>query len=259
MVIDTHCHLNDEKYEIDCKNIIENAKNDNLEAIIVCGANLETSKSALKLAIENNNVYAIIGTHPEDCEEYNKRAENFYIKNSTNPKVVAIGEIGLDYHYSKENVQLQKEVFVKQLKLANNCNLPVCIHLRDAYEDFLEIIEENKHLLNNGGVIHCFSGSLEYAKIVTRYGFKLGLDGPLTFKNNKKTQQIVKELDLNNFVVETDAPYLAPEPFRGTRNEPKMVNLVVQKIAELKQMPINKVEDILLKNTYELYGKLNRE
>lgn len=258
MVIDTHCHLNDDCYEKDCEQIIKNATQDNLKAMIVVGSNLQTSKKAIQLASKYENIYAIIGSHPSDCEEYDSESEEFYLTNASNEKVVAIGEIGLDYYYLKDNKEKQKQVFIKQLELASKVNLPVCIHLRDAYEDFASILENNKHLIKNGGVIHCYSGSLEFAKQMIKYGFKLGFDGPLTFKNNKKGVEVIENLDLQNFVVETDCPYLSPEPLRGTRNEPKNVNYIVSKIANIKNMPVEKVEEILLNNSYELYPKMKR-
>lgn len=258
MIIDTHCHLNDEIFEQDLEYIISQAKDNNLDKLVVVGSDYETSKKAIKLAEKYENVYAIIGNHPENCNFYDNSIEKYYETKSQLDKVVAIGEIGLDYHYGIEDKEKQKQIFIKQLVLANKVNLPVCIHLRDAYEDFLDIIEQNKGLLKHGGVIHCYSGSYEYAKIMIKYGFKLGLDGPLTFKNNKKAVEVVDKLGLENFVVETDCPYLSPEPVRGTRNEPKNVNYIVSKIARIKNMPIEKVEEILLKNSYDLYKKMKR-
>lgn len=258
MVIDTHCHLNDEKFENDYENIILNAKSDNLENLVVCGSDYETSKKAIELAKKYENVYAIIGNHPENCNFYDDSIEKYYETQSQLDKVVAIGEIGLDYHYGQETKEKQKEILIKQLVLADKVKLPVCIHLRDAYEDFLQIIETHKDLLKYGGVIHCYSGSYEYALIMLKYGFKLGLDGPLTFKNNRKAVEVVEKIPLENFVVETDCPYLAPEPVRGTRNEPKNVNYIVTKIASIKNMRIDEVEDILLKNSYDLYKKMKR-
>lgn len=256
MVIDTHCHLNDEKFENDYENIIKEAKDNNLCALVVVGSNLETSKKAVELAENYSNVFAIVGTHPEEVNDYDEQTISFYKSCSENKKVVAIGEIGLDYHYSEENKDKQKQVLVSQIKLAYECKLPICFHLRDAYLDFLQILNENKQYLVYGGVIHCYSGSLEYAKEMIKFGFKLGLDGPLTFKNNKKAVEIVSQLPLENFVVETDCPYLSPELVRGTRNEPKNVNYVVSKVAQIKNMPVQKVEEILLNNSLSLYPRL---
>ena len=256
MVIDTHCHLNDEQFENDYENIIKEAKNNNLCALVVVGSNLQTSKKAIELASKYDNVFAIIGTHPEEVNDFNNETIKFYKENSSNNKVVAIGEIGLDYHYSQENKEKQKQVLISQIKLAYECKLPICFHLRDAYLDFLQILNENKQYLTYGGVVHCYSGSLEYAKEMLKFGFKLGLDGPLTFKNNKKAVEIVNQLPLECFVVETDCPYLSPEPVRGTRNEPKNVNYIVNKVAQIKNMPQNLVEDILLENSKNLYPKL---
>lgn len=256
MIIDTHCHLYDEQFKEDCQNIINNGKNDNIKAFVVCGADMESSKQALELSKNNENVFAIIGCHPEGAGEFGEKDVDFLLENANNEKVVAIGEIGLDYHYEGINKQTQQQIFVKQLEIANKVGLPVCIHLRDAYEDFLNIIEKNSHLINNGGVIHCYSGSLEYAKQMIKFGFKLGIDGPFTFKNNKKTVEVVENLPLEHFVVETDCPYLSPEPVRGTRNEPKNLNYIVAKIASVKGLTIEQVEKTLIENSKTLYPKL---
>lgn len=256
MVIDTHCHLNDDKFSFDYKNIINNAKNENLKSIIIVGADLQSSKKALFIAEQFDNVYAIIGSHPEDADNFSNEAFDFYKQNSSNKKVVGIGEIGLDYFYNKENKDKQKEILIKQIKLAYERKLPICFHLRDAYEDFIKIVNDNKQFLIHGGVIHCYSGSLEYAKELINFGFKLGIDGPITFKNNKKTVEVVQNLDISHFIVETDSPYLSPEPVRGTRNEPKNINFIVRKIAEIKNMSVKIVEQQLLKNTLELYKKI---
>lgn len=258
MVIDTHCHLNDEMFSDDYEDIILSMKDDNLDKLIVCGSDYETSKKAIEIATKYKDVYAIIGNHPENCNFYDESIEKYYETQSQLEKVVAIGEIGLDYHYGKENREKQIEILIKQLELAYKVKLPVCIHLRDAYDDFLQIIESHKDLLKYSGVIHCYSGSLDYAKIMIKYGFKLGIDGPLTFKNNKRAVEVVENLPLENFVVETDCPYLSPEPVRGTRNQPKNVNYIVSKIASIKNMDICKAEEILLNNSYELYKKMKR-
>ncbi|MBQ0017000.1 MAG: TatD family hydrolase [Clostridiales bacterium] len=257
MIIDTHAHLNDEVYD-DLDRIIGEMEADNLEKIVCASADFSGSKKAVEIANNNDKIYAMIGLHPENAFEYNDEVEKFLIKESENKKVVAIGEIGLDYHYENFDKELQQKVFLKQLEIAYKVKLPVVIHVRDAYEDILNIMKSHKELLKYGGVIHCFSGSVEVAREFIELGFKIAFGGVLTFKNAKKAVEVAEKIDIKHFVVETDCPWLCPEPFRGQRNEPKNTNFVVQKLADIKHMQKCFVEKILLYNTYELFGKLER-
>lgn len=258
MIIDTHAHLNDEIYS-DLQDIITEMPNNNLDKIVCASASANGSKKSLQLANDNKNLYAMLGVHPDNSFEYNNDFEDFLIKNSDNPKVVAIGEIGLDYHYQDYDKNLQQEVFIQQLKVANKVNLPVVIHVRDAYEDLLNILKSNKNLLTNGGIIHCYSGSYEVAIEFLKLGFHIAFGGVLTFKNAKKSVEVASKLPLDKLVVETDCPWLCPDPHRGERNEPKYINFVVQKLADIKQISKDNLEKILLENTYRVFPKLQKQ
>ena len=254
MIIDTHCHLNDDAFE-DREDIIANLKNNNIKSAFVVGTDLQTSIFAIELAKKHSNLFAIVGMYPEYCQQYDKKFEQFLIENATNPKVVAIGEIGLDYHTDGFDKEKQKEVLLRQLEIAHKFNLPLSIHVRDAFEDLLNIFESHKDLLSSGGVIHCFSGSPEIAQRFVKLGFKLGFGGVCTFKNARKVVDTLKQIDESQILLETDAPYLAPEPFRGKRNEPKFTNIVLDKICEIRGQDRNYLEQKILQNTKEVFKK----
>lgn len=255
MVIDTHSHLTDEIYT-DRDRILAEMQSDNLESIIVSSACFEEAKKAITLACSNKNLYATIGIHPENSGEFDDKVKQFLIKESQNPKVVAIGEIGLDYHGENVDKELQKKVFVEQLKIAHDGGIPIQIHVRDAYEDLLTILKQHKDWLTHGGIIHCFSGSPEIATEFVKLGFYIAFGGVLTFKNAKKAVESAKVVPLDRLVVETDCPWLCPEPHRGERNEPKYVNFVVQKLADIKQMSRLELEKILVQNTHNIFKKM---
>lgn len=257
MVIDTHSHINDEIYT-DLDRILAEMKQNNLEKIICASADLKGSKRAVELSNLNKDVYAMVGIHPEDIDSFDDEVRHFLINACDNKKVVAIGEIGLDYHYENLDKEKQKQVFIEQLKIAHEKNMPVVIHVRDAYEDLLKILQEQKSIITNGGIIHCFSGSYEFACEVIKLGFVVAFGGVLTFKNAKRSVEVASKLPLDKIVVETDAPWLCPEPHRGERNEPKNVNYVVQKLADIRQMDKKELEKILLDNTYRVFGKMER-
>lgn len=254
MIIDTHCHLNDDAFE-DREDIIANLKNNNIKSAFVVGTDLQTSIFAIELAKKHSNLFAIVGMYPEYCQQYDKKFEQFLIENATNPKVVAIGEIGLDYHTDGFDKEKQKEILLRQLEIAHKFNLPLSIHVRDAFEDLLNIFESHKDLLSSGGVIHCFSGSPEIAQRFVKLGFKLGFGGVCTFKNARKVVDTLKQIDESQILLETDAPYLAPEPFRGKRNEPKFTNIVLDKICEIRGQDRNYLEQKILQNTKEVFKK----
>lgn len=254
MIIDTHCHLNDDAFE-DREDIIVNLKNNNIKSAFVVGTDLQTSIFAIELAKKHSNLFAIVGMYPEYCQQYDKNFEQFLMENATDPKVVAIGEIGLDYHTDGFDKEKQKEVLLRQLEIAHKFNLPLSIHVRDAFEDLLNIFESHKDLLSSGGVIHCFSGSPEIARRFVKLGFKLGFGGVCTFKNARKVVDTLKQIDESQILLETDAPYLAPEPFRGKRNEPKFTNIVLDKICEIRGQDRNYLEQKILQNTKEVFKK----
>ncbi|WP_407536154.1 TatD family hydrolase [Cetobacterium somerae] len=247
-LVDTHCHLDNEKFDEDRLEVIERIK-ENLEFCVNIGYDLSSSKKSLELAKEYDFIYAVIGVHPIDIAEYSEEVEKELELLGKNPKVVAIGEIGLDYHWMTEPKEIQQERFKSQLELAERLNKPVVIHTRDAMEDTVNILKEYPNIT---GVIHCYPGSLETAKqLVDR--FYLGIGGTLTFKNSKKAVEVVKDIPLDRIVIETDCPYLTPEPFRGKRNEPIYVEYVAKKIAEIKEISVEDVTKITTENAKKLY------
>ena len=237
MFIDTHCHISydDDNFE----SVIKEMKNN---IMIVSGCDSKSNKEVVKLVNEYPNIYGVIGLHPDQADKVNDCDLNFLEKNINNPKIVGIGEIGLDYYYTKENSDLQKELFLKQIKIAMKNNKTIVIHSREAMKDTIDILDE---MNVKKAVMHCYSGSLETAKYLIKKGIKLGIGGVVTFKNATKLQEIVKELPLENFLLETDSPYLSPHPFRGEVNRPYNSYYVGLKIAELKGIS----EEEVFKNT----------
>ena len=254
MIVDTHCHLNDEAFDKDRAEVIKNLQSNNIKSAFVVGTNLKYSQFALQLAQNYNNLYAIIGMYPEYASEYDDQFEAFLDSNLDNPKVVAVGEIGLDFHTEGFDALAQQRVFARQIQLAGKHNLPLSIHTREAFEKTLDTLKQNKQYLH-GGVIHCFSGSPEVAREFIKLGFKLGIGGVCTFKNEKKVVDTIKDVDPQYLLLETDSPYLAPVPHRGERNEPKFTNLVLDKIAEIKGLDRAELEKIILKNTQNTFAK----
>ncbi|UPO97786.1 TatD family hydrolase [Cetobacterium somerae] len=247
-LVDTHCHLDNEKFDEDRLEVIERIK-ENLEFCVNIGYDLASSKKSLELAKEYDFIYAVIGVHPIDIAEYSEEVEKELEILGKNPKVVAIGEIGLDYHWMTEPKEVQQERFKRQLELAERLNKPVVIHTRDAMEDTVNILKEYPNIT---GVIHCYPGSLETAKqLIDR--FYLGIGGTLTFKNSKKAVEVVKDIPLDRIVIETDCPYLTPEPFRGKRNEPIYVEYVAKKIAEIKEISVEDITKVTTENAKKLY------
>ena len=260
MLIDTHCHLNDEKLLYFTPDIISTSEKDKIKGYICIGTDKKTSLIAVKESQIFNPVYATVGYHPDYANDYNEKIEEELSILAQNEKVVAIGEIGLDYYYKDcPPKEIQKDVFEKQLNLASKLNLPVVIHIRDAFGDAIEVLKNNQSKLKNGGVIHCYSGSIETAKILLDMGFYLSFNGVITFKNAKKNVEVLKTIPLDRILVETDSPYLSPEPFRGQINEPKNVNIVVDKMSEILCIDRQKLVEILNNNAKNLFKKLKIE
>lgn len=256
-MIDTHAHLTDEHFAGRVDEIIEGFKVNGLDNVFTVGTNMLTSKESIDLAEKNKNVFAIIGVHPDDFDSYDENELETLARSSK--KVIGIGEIGLDYHYRNDNKTEQKQVFISQLKLADKLNLPVVIHSRDAAGDTLEILKSNKHLLNNGGVWHCFNESLEIFKEIKKLGFIVSLGGVTTFKNAKNSTYLIKNLELSDFVLETDCPYLTPEPFRGkVINEPKYVVYTAQHIADIKETSLDNIIKSTSDNVYRVFKKVGK-
>ena len=236
---DSHSHYNDEKYDVDRKQIIEENYKKGITNLLCAGYSLDSSKFAIQLSTEYEHVYASCGISPNDIDEYVDEKIEEIRKIAKSEKVVAIGEIGLDYYWNKDNKEKQKEVFIKQLDLAQKYSKPIVVHSRESIQDVYDILKNYKLK----GSIHCFSSSLEMAKEFIKLGYKIGIGGVVTFKNSIKLQEIVKELDIKDILIETDSPYLTPEPFRGKRNEPSNVLYVAKKISELKNINL---EDVII-------------
>lgn len=252
-LIDAHCHLNDKKHLENLDEII-NDINDNLDYVVCSGWDLDSSILACEIANKYDKVYASIGFHPTDISTMND--DNLKIIESlavNNKKVVGIGEIGLDYYWMKDPKQVQINGLLKQIDLIRKIDIPIVVHTRDALADTIDILKDFKDV---GGVLHCFPGSYESVlPILDRYYVSVG--GTLTFKNNKKTQQLVDLIDINRLVIETDSPYLTPEPYRGRVNNPTNVIYVAKKIAEIKNMQLDDVIRITRQNTIKAYRMEN--
>ena len=250
-LFDSHAHLMDEKFEGEVEQIIENAHKNEVYYITNIGYDYKSSEKAVEQAKKYENIYATVGLYPEYCN--NEEADlDFLYELSQNKKVVAIGEIGLDYHRESTNKANQKKHFIKQIQIANELKLPVAIHNRDADMDMLEILKNNK--IENGFVMHCFSSSVEVAKEILKFGGFISLSGTVTFKNAKNLIEVAKIIPLDRLLVETDSPYLSPEPNRGRRNEPANVRYTAQKVADLKEMKLEDLAGILLENTKKFYN-----
>tara|TARA_B110000014_G_C20124200_1_gene597483 strand:- start:3309 stop:4067 length:759 start_codon:yes stop_codon:yes gene_type:complete len=251
-MIDTHCHLYDKKLYTNLDEIIANASEANINKMICIGDNLITSEQSIQLSEKYPNIYATIGIHPHEAKNAPENYLDIIKQKNEHNKVVAIGEIGLDYHYNFSAPNIQKKIFLEQLKLAKTLNLPAVIHCRDSYEDLYEIILKSK---NTKGVIHCFSGNLEFAHKIIELGYYISFTGMITFV--KELEHIIKNVDLKHILVETDSPYLAPIPYRGKVNQPAYVNKVAEKIADIKNISIQEVDTVTSNNASLLFNKLS--
>lgn len=251
MLVDSHAHLEDEKYDKDREEIIEECKKD-LTFLINVGSNLLTSKQSIELAHNYDFIYASVGIHPHDAQKEFDKVEEIE-KLALQQKVVAIGEIGLDYYYDDPFKEFQKEVFTKQIRLAKKLNLPIIIHDRDAHEDILDILKK-EWTKDLRGVFHSYSGSVEMAFQVIEMNFYISLGGPVTFKNAKKPKEVAKAVPIEKLLIETDSPYLTPEPYRGKRNTPVYVKFVAEKIAELRGIPYEEATRITAENAIKLFN-----
>jgi len=240
MLTDTHCHLYEQYYD-DITSIIKNAEYVGVNRFINNGCNDKTNKEILKLIEVYPNMYGALGIHPSDVENFKTEDLEFIEKNLRNKKIVALGEIGLDYYWTKDNKDLQKNIFERQLKLAETYQIPVIVHNRDATKDVLEILRK----FNVSGVIHSFSGSYETAMEFIKIGFLLGINGVVTFKNNK-VKDVLTNISLDNIIIETDSPYLTPHPYRGDKNEPKNIGIIVEYLADY--LHINRDEIVKITN-----------
>lgn len=234
-IFDSHAHYDDEEFDNDRKEVLEELKNEGVIGIMNCSSSYESIAKTCELINTYDFIYGAVGIHPENADEFkDEMLDEFKDIIKKNPKVKAIGEIGLDYYWDENpDKEIQKDVFRKHMKLAEELNLPVIIHDRDAHEDTLNIIKE---FPNVKGVVHCFSGSVEFAKECLKLGYYIGVTGVVTFKNAKKVVKVVKEVPVERLLVETDCPYMAPEPNRGKRNKSSYIKYVIEKISEIKEI-----------------------
>ena len=251
---DSHAHYNDEQFDNDRDELIEKMYKEGITKIIVAGSNVDTSKEAIEIAEKYDFIYATVGIHPQDIGNVDKDLIQIE-KLSSHKKVVAIGEIGLDYYYTKDNKEEQKDAFIKQIKLANKVNLPIVIHCRDAYMDTINILK-NIISPNKSGVFHCCQLNMELIKEALKLGFNISFAGPVTFKNSKNVKECLDLIPLNRLQIETDAPYLSPEPFRGTRNNSINMKLTAQKIADLKEISLEELAKVTYENTLRIFEKV---
>jgi len=250
MLIDTHAHVN---YLKDPDNEIREAYDADVKKLIVPTANPFDFEPVMKLCGEYDGVYGALGVHPSDIDKYSSDAMNKIIELSKNEKIIAVGEIGLDYYWDSENIdkEAQKKIFKAQLDLANVLDLPVIIHDREAHLDTLNILRE---MGNKRVVMHCFSGSVEFMKECVNLGFYIALGGVVTFKNAKKVKEVAFNVPLNNLLLETDCPYLAPHPFRGEENSPKYLPFIAHEIANIKDITYDEVAQFTNKNVSQLFN-----
>ncbi|WP_096186139.1 TatD family hydrolase [Evansella halocellulosilytica] len=253
MLFDTHVHLNADQFETDTEETIARARDAGVKQMVVVGFDEKTILKAMELVESEEGLYAAVGWHPVDAIDLEQRHLDWIEQLAAHPKVVAIGETGLDYHWDKSPKDVQKEVFRKQIHLAKKVNLPIIIHDRNAHEDIVEILNE-EDAKEVGGIMHCFGGDLDIAKKCLDMNFHISFGGPVTFKNAKLPKEVVKEIPLDRLLIETDAPFLAPHPYRGKRNEPAYVKLIAEQIAELREMDFEDFSEQTTLNAQRLFG-----
>jgi TatD DNase family protein len=252
-IFDSHAHYTDKAFNDDRENMLGSLKESGICGVINCGADLESSKESATLSAEYDFMYFACGIHPEEVDNLPSDFLDTLKALSKDKKCVAIGEIGLDYYWRQDNKELQKKVFVEQILLAKELNLPIIVHSRDAHEDTLAILKEHKPK----GVLHCFSGSVETAKEVLKLGMYIGFGDALTFKNARKALEVLEWLPMDRIMIETDSPYLAPVPHRGRRNESAYVVEVVKALASIYGMSYDEVAAITTANAMQVFNKIS--
>ncbi|MBQ0042906.1 MAG: TatD family hydrolase [Lachnospiraceae bacterium] len=251
MIFETHAHFDDEAFDEDREELLLNMKRNGIHPIVNVGASMGSSRESVKLSSDYPNVYAAVGVHPSEVYQMTEADLMDLEDLSRESKVLAIGEIGLDYHYEDTDAECQKYWFIQQLKLAKKVNLPIIIHSREACLDTMEIMKE--HAKGLTGVIHCFSYPVEIAREYVKMGFYLGIGGVLTYKNANKLIEVAEEIPLDKLVLETDSPYLTPVPHRGERNDSRNLIYVAEKLAKIKNMPVDKLIKQTSENARNLY------
>jgi len=253
MFIDTHVHLNADQYEEDLQEVINRALEAKVEKMVVIGFDRKTIERTMELIEQYDFIYGVIGWHPVDAIDCTQEDLEWIEELAAHPKIVGIGETGLDYYWDKSPKDVQQVIFRKQIQLAQKINLPIIIHNRDATGDVVKILRE-ENAASVGGVMHCFSGSVETARECIAMNFMISLGGPVTFKNARLPKELATEIPLQHLMIETDAPYLAPHPYRGKRNEPAFVPLVAEEIARLKGLTIEEIAQATTDNAKNFFG-----
>lgn len=251
MLFDTHTHLDDKKFDQDRSAVIDSLKSEGVSLLVNIGADMQSSENSIALSEKYDFIYASVGVHPSDTKDLTDEDIQKLEKMSRHEKVVAIGEIGLDYYWDEPERDIQKKWFIKQLALAKDLNMPYIIHDRDAHSDTIEIIKKVGY---TNGVMHCFSGSAEFAQEVIKMGMYVSLSGTVTFKNAQKTKAVAGIVPLDKLLIETDSPYLTPEPFRGKRNNSGYLKYTAQKIAEIRNMEFEEIAKITMENGKRFYN-----
>ena len=251
MLFDTHAHMDDRAFDEDRKELLENLPNQGIQLLMNPGCSLASSYNTDKLSREYDYIYAAVGSHPDVADEVNEEVLEEYRKLcKLNPKIKAIGEIGLDYHYEDIPREIQLKAFRMQMALARELGLPVIVHERDAHEDGMKVVDEFPDVT---GVFHCYSGSAEMAKELVKRGWYIGFTGVLTFKNARKAVEVASAIPLDRIVLETDCPYMSPEPFRGKRNDPGKLYRMAEKLAEVRGLTVEEIHNITTGNGKRLY------
>ena len=252
LIFDTHAHYDDAQFDADREALLSAMPENGVGLILDPGCDLESSRAAIALAEQYPHIYAAVGYHPENCAPYTDADLDILRRLAQHPKVVAIGEIGLDYYWEQNPPkEFQQEVFRAQLALARELDLPVIVHDREAHADCLAIVKEFPGVR---GVFHCYSGSVEMARELWKLGWYLGLDGPVTYKNARRTVEVAAEVPLERLLLETDSPYMAPVPKRGTRNDSRNIRCIAEKIAEIRNMTADAIIRVSAENGRRLFG-----
>ncbi len=253
MLVDSHAHLDGKQFAEDLDATVKRATENGISHILTIGCDLQSSADSIKVAEQYDNIYAAVGVHPHDATEINSQALEKLRTMLSHPKVVALGEIGLDFYRDRSPRDVQRNAFRKQIRLAHEVNKPIVVHDRDAHTEVIDILRE-ENASKTGGVLHCFSGDLNMAKQCLDLGFYLSFTGTITYPKNNAIREIIKQIPIDRMLIETDCPYLTPQKFRGKRNEPAYVRFTAEKMAEIKGLTIDDVARVTSRNCYDLFG-----